>query len=64
MSGERWVHATNAGDFRSGSVFGWRSDESPTGLLSGVVVQSDQMCLRVLVRDIRAGIIAAPKEGE
>jgi hypothetical protein len=50
-------HATNAGRFRSGDVFGWRDDRSETGWCSGIVVSSSFTALTVTVRDIRAAII-------
>lgn len=53
----RWVHALNAHAFRYGQVFGWPSDEAETGLLSGIVIETDHIGLRVRVSDIRAGII-------
>lgn len=54
---EEWVHATNAASFQPGAVFGWLDKRSETGYLSGIVVRSDPLHLRVLVRDIRAGIV-------
>lgn len=56
---EEWIHATNAAQFRAGSVFGWPDRRSETGFLSGIVVRSDPLHLRVLVRDIRAGVVNA-----
>jgi hypothetical protein len=53
MSDQKWVHATNAAQYREGSVCGWRDDASPTGYLSGIVVMSDPSHLRVMVRDIQ-----------
>lgn len=50
-------HATNAGKFRPGDVFGWRDERSETGWCSGIVVSSSFMHLTVTVRDIRAAII-------
>jgi hypothetical protein len=55
----QWVHATNPHDFRPGKLFGWRDEASPTGWLSGFVVESDHLHLRVLVRDIAPGYIGA-----
>lgn len=52
-----WVHATNAAQFQRGDVFGWRDERSETGMLSGIVVESDSLKLRVKVRDLRAGIL-------
>lgn len=51
----RWIQALNADQFRAGSLFGWRDESSPTGFLSGFVVESDPRSLRVLVRDIMPG---------
>ena len=54
---QEWVHATNAAQFHEGSVFGWSDKRSETGMLSGIVVKVDHLHLRVLVRDLRAGIL-------
>lgn len=56
---ERWVHATNAAKFKPGDVFGWAAEESSTGFLSGIIVTTDFLRLRVLVRDVRPGVIRA-----
>lgn len=50
-----WVHALNADQFRVGQLFGWRDESSPTGYLSGFIVETDPKSLRVLVRDIAHG---------
>lgn len=56
---ERWVHATNAADYGIGGrqIIGWRDESSPTGWLSGIVVETDPNALRVRVRDIMPGIV-------
>lgn len=56
VSEPRWVHATNPEKFPVGSVMGWASKESPTGYLSGVVVQRDSTAMRVFVKDIAPGV--------
>lgn len=48
-----WVHATNAAQFREGSLFGWTDENGK--LWSGLVVTSDPRALRVKVRDILPG---------
>lgn len=53
-----WIHATNAAQFREGALFGWHDKTSPTGMLSGYVVRSDPLHLRVLVRDIQPATLA------
>lgn len=58
--GERIVHATNAANFQPGSVFGWASDESPTGFLSGIVVEVYHGSLSLRVRDIAPGKFPKP----
>lgn len=50
-----WVH--ELAPRRAGEVIAWRDDRSPTGLLSGIVVQYDHTTLRALVRDLRAAKI-------
>lgn len=63
MAGEdtqEWVHATNACNYHLGDVLGWRDERSETGMLSGIVVRPDALHLRVLVRDIRAAVVAHP----
>lgn len=59
VSETRWVHTTNPSQFRPGALFGWQTKESPTGYLSGFVVESDHLHLRVLVRDIAPGYVGA-----
>jgi hypothetical protein len=54
---EQWVHTTEPGKYSVGGICGWRDDDSPTGYLSGVVVRVDYMHLRVLVRDVRPGVM-------
>lgn len=45
----RWVHATNASNFRPGQVFGWQDNASPTRFLSGIVreVKHSGLCVFV-----------------
>lgn len=57
MNKEKWIHCTNPQNFQEGKVFGWLSKKSPTGYWSGIVIKSDFLHLRVLVKDIRPGII-------
>lgn len=59
----RWVHSTNAQNYPSGSVFGWADARSPTGFLSGIVIESDPLTLRVLVDRIALGVIVQSPVG-
>lgn len=53
--GAMWVHDLDAGRRQRGAVFGWRSDDSPTGWLSGIIVEADWNHLRVQVRNVQPG---------
>lgn len=60
---EYWVHCLTTYRYAEGEVIGWMDEKSPTGYLSGIVVRVDHTGLRVLVRDIRPGIISRPFAG-
>ena len=51
---EQWVHTLGQHDI--GSVIGWRSDDSPTGWWSGIVLK--RASCSVLVNQIRPGVLA------
>ena len=58
-----WRHSVDVGSSpmrAPGAVFGWPSEASQTGYMSGVIVRVDHTHLRVLVRNIKPGNLVRP----